>query len=121
MTPGDDEARLRAAMAEAHREDARRMPRFEATWAAARRPRTRRATWRWAVLSTALASGAVGVWLLARPKPSPDAWLTLGTRWVGPTDFLLETPDLITLRSLPTLDPAADSSTARPPVPRGRP
>jgi hypothetical protein len=102
VTPGDDEARLRAAMVEAHRDDARRMPRFEATWDPARRPRTHRA-WRWAVLSTVAAAAAVGVWLVARPKPAP--WPVVGTRWVGPTDFLLETPDQITLRSLPTLDP----------------
>ena len=105
MTPGDDEARLRAAMVEAHRDDARRMPRFETTWDPARRPRTQRATWRWAVLSTVALAAAVGGWLVARPKPTPAPWPVVGTRWVGPTDFLLETPDQITLRSLPTLAP----------------
>ncbi len=104
MTPGDDEARLRAAMAEAHRDDARQMPRFEATWDPARRPRPHRSTWRWAALSAVAAAAAVGVWLVAR-KPTPAPWPVVGTRWVGPTDFLLETPDQITLRSLPPLDP----------------
>jgi len=47
----------------------------------------------------------VGGWLVARPKPTPAPWPVVGTRWVGPTDFLLETPDQITLRSLPTLAP----------------
>jgi hypothetical protein len=120
VTPGDDEARLRAAMAEAHREDAERTPRFDATWAAARRSRPRRSTWRWAVAGAGLAVAAAGVWLVSRPKP-PRASLILGTRWVGPTDFLLETPDLMTLRTLPPLDPDADPWTTRPPAPRGTP
>lgn len=105
MTPGEDEARLRAALAEAHRDDARRMPGFEQTWASARRRPGRRTAWRWAVLSTALVAAGVGTWLVARPGPAPAAWPTVSTHWVGPTDFLLETPDLVTLRSVPTLDP----------------
>ena len=120
MTPGDDDARLRAEMAEAHRRDAEQTPRFETMWASARTSTPRRSTWRWAVLSTGLAAAAVGVWLVARPKP-PPAWPVIGTRWIGPTDFLLETPDLITLRTLPALDPDADPWTARPPAPRGVP
>ena len=106
MTPGDDEARLRAALAEAHRDDARRMPGFGATWASAQRdPGRRAAAWRWAVLSTALVAAGVATWLVTRPEAAPAAWPTVSTRWVGPTDFLLETPDLVTLRSVPTLDP----------------
>jgi hypothetical protein len=104
VTPGDDEARLRAALAEAHREDARRMPAFGATWAAAQRGPGRRTAWRWAVLSTALVAAGVAAWLVMRPEPGPAAWPNVSTRWVGPTDFLLETPDLVTLRSVPTLD-----------------
>ena len=121
MTPGDDEARLRAAMAEAHRQDAAHTPHFEAMWSASRRSRPHRPPWRWAVLTTAAVGAAVTVWLVSRPKPAPAAWLTVETRWVAPTDFLLQTPDLTTLRSLPTLDPAADPWTARPPAPRGLP
>jgi hypothetical protein len=105
VTPGDEEARLRAALGEAHREDPRRMPGFEATWASAQRRPGGRTAWRWAALSTALVAAGVATWLVARPKPAPAAWPTVGTRWVGPTDFLLETPDLVTLRSVPTLDP----------------
>jgi len=105
VTPGDEEARLRAAMTEAHRDDARQMPRFESTWASAQRPRAHRLAWRWAALSTAVVAAAVGGWLVARPRSAPAPWPVHGTRWVGPTDFLLETPDQITLRSLPTLDP----------------
>jgi hypothetical protein len=120
VTPGDDEARLRAALAEAHREDAERTRSFEATWAAARRSTPRRSRWRWAVVGAGVAAAVAGVWLVARPKPPPTAPI-LGTRWVGPTDFLLQTPDLMTLRTLPPLDPAADPWTARPPAPRGNP
>jgi len=104
VTPGEDEARLRAALAEAHREDARRMPGFEATWSSAQRRPGRLAARRWAVLSTALVVAGVATWLVARPRPAP-AWPAVSTRWVGPTDFLLETPDLVTLRSVPRLDP----------------
>ena len=121
MSPGDEDARLRAAMAEAHRQDAAQTPRFEATWSAGRRSRPRRSTWRWALTSTAVLAAAAGVWLVMRPKPMPTAWPAVETRWVGPTDFLLVTPDLITLRSLPALDPAADPWTAKPPEPRGLP
>ena len=121
MKPGDDEARLRAAMAEAHRRDAGQTPRFETMWTAARRARSGRPAWRWAVLSTAVAAAAVGLWVIARPGPPPAPWPVISTRWVGPTDFLLETPDLVTLRSLPPIDPAEDPWTARPPAPRGLP
>jgi len=108
-------------MAEAHRQDAAQVPRFEAMWSSARRSRPHRSTWRWAVLSTAVVAAASVVWLVTRPKPVTAAWPTVETRWVAPTDFLLVTPDLITLRSLPVLDPAADPWTAKPPEPRGLP
>ena len=117
MSSGDDEARLRAALTEAHRQDAEHTPPFDAMW---RQPRPRRSTWRWAGLTAGLATAAVGIWLVTRPEPSPAPWPAVDTRWVGPTDFLLETPDLITLRSLPSLDPAADPWTAGP-APRGTP
>lgn len=118
MSSGDDEARVRAAIAEAHRGDAERTPPLQAMWGA-RRSRPGRSRWRWVPLTAGLAVAAAGIWLVARPKP-PSAWPAIGTRWVGPTDFLLETPDLITLRSLPSLDPAADPWTARP-ASRGTP
>ena len=80
VTPGDDEARLRAALAEAHRQDA-------GADAAVRgdvggrpgRPETRRST---PGARAALGHGAgrrgCGVWLVARPAPSAAAWPTLG-------------------------------------------
>jgi hypothetical protein len=120
MTPGDDEARIRAALAEAHRDD--RTPPFDSMWA--RAGRTRRAhspARRWVVLSAGLAAAAaVGVWLVARPRPA-TGWHPTGTRWIGPTDFLLETPDLVTLRTLPSLDPTADPLVSPPPARRGLP
>jgi len=114
MTPGDDEARIRAALAEAHRHDAERAPSFQRVLSVARRtPRPRPA--RRIVLAAALGV-AVGValWFVARPHPAP-AWQPTGTRWIAPTDFLLETPDLVTLR---TLDQAADPLLHPPPAPR---
>ncbi len=109
MKPDDDEARLRAALAEAHRGDADRTPSFERTWAAGRRSRAvRPSKRRWALLAGGLAAVvAVGVWVVARPRV-PPASLPTGTRWIAPTDFLLDTPDLVTLRTVPALDPAAD-------------
>jgi hypothetical protein len=109
VKPDDDEARLRAALAEAHRGDADRTPSFERVWAAARRPRAMNPSKRrWAVLSGALAAVvAIGVWVVARPSARPGS-LPTGTRWTAPTDFLLDTPDLVTLRTVPALDPAAD-------------
>ena len=105
MSSGDEDARLRAAMSEAHRQDLEHTPSFDQMW---RRSRPRRATWRWSGLAAGLAAAAAGIWLVTRPSPPSTSWPAIDTRWVGPTDFLLETPDLITLRSLPPLDPAHD-------------
>jgi hypothetical protein len=108
-------------MSEAHRQDGAQTPRFEETWGAARQSRPRRSTWRWALVSMAAVAAAAVVWLVSRPKPESTTWPTVETRWVAPTDFLLVTPDLITLRSLPALDPDAHPWTAKPPEPRGLP
>jgi hypothetical protein len=117
MTPEDDEARLRAALAEAHRHDAARTPSFERVRSAALR--TPRGGRRLAV-AAALATAAVAlwfVWIVAPPRP-PPTWQPRGTRWIAPTDFLLETPDLVTLRTLPDLDPSTDPLLRSPPAPR---
>ena len=103
MTPGDDEARVRAALAEAHRRDGDRTPSFERVLSGARR-RPRASSGRRLVLSAALgAAVGVALWFVVRPHP-PPAWQPTGTRWIAPTDFLLETPDLVTLRTLPRFD-----------------
>jgi len=107
MSSEDDEARLRAALAEAHRHDAEVTPSFARAWRGARTP-SRRGP-RWLVLSAAVAAVAVAlvVWRNQAPAP-PGISLPAGTQWVGPTDFLLQTPDLITLRTAPTLDLGSD-------------
>lgn len=117
MTPGDEEARIRAALAEAHRHDAERAPSFERVLSGARRT-PRASAGRRLVLAAALgAAVGVGLWFVVRPHPTPT-WQPTGTRWTAPTDFLLETPDLVTLRTLPALDPTADPLLRPPPAPR---
>src|SRR5271156_5263855 len=104
MKPDDDDA-LRSAFAEAHREDAQRRPAFDQTWAKARRdsqPRPSATPWlvTWATL---VGAGGLAVWLVGQLGP-PPAPLPTGTSWRGPTDFLLETPGLVTLRTVPILN-----------------
>ncbi len=101
MRPADDEARLRAALAEAHRQDVERTPSFARMWSPTRRPRSARS--RRLVLGGLVAAAAVAIWAVTRPA-APPPWHPTGTRWVAPTDFLLETPDMVTLRTLPTLE-----------------
>jgi hypothetical protein len=107
MSTGDDEARLRAALAEAHGRDAEVTPPFASVRDAAHRSRDRRPS-RWPVLAVGLAA-ALGfvVWGVQRAR-LPPAPLPTGTRWIAPTDFLLDTPDLVTLRTVPALDAPGD-------------
>lgn len=118
MTPGDDEARLRAALAEAHRHDAQRAPSFERVLSAARRTPRASAGRRLGLFAGLATAVGAAVWLVARPHPQLPAWQPTGTRWTAPTDFLLETPDLVTLRTLPALDPTIDPLLSPPPAPR---
>src|SRR5262249_25699248 len=100
MSPADDDARLRAALAEAHRQDPE-APALSSLWSTrerSRRPR-RLAVAFLAGLATA---AAAGILLVSRPPPPPP-WPPIGPRWVAPTDSLLDTPDLVTLRTVPTL------------------
>ena len=116
MTPDEHDA-LRKALADAHRGDAGKTPAFQQVWAAARgeiEGRPSAVGWLLACASLAAALGLAG-WLFARMGP-PPAPLPTGTRWVGPTDFLLQTPDLVTLRTVPRLLPSSTS-----PVQRGNP
>jgi hypothetical protein len=106
MTPDDDDA-LRAALAEAHRRDAERAPTFDQAWQRARhgsRPHTSAVPWLVTCASLVTAAG-LAVWLVGRLGP-PPAQLPSGTTWRGPTDFLLETPGMVTLRTVPTLIPS---------------
>ena len=115
MSSEDDEARLRAAVAEAHRRDVEVTPAFARVWGAYRstaaRPRTR-----WLALSAGALAAVVAlvVWRPGVPTPAASS-LPAGTRWIGPTDFLLQTPDLVTLRTVPTLDLASDPYLHPPP------
>jgi hypothetical protein len=120
MKPDDDDA-LRAALAEAHHADAARMPSFEQAWDASRpgrHPRPSRLAWVMTCATLATATG-LSVWFVGRPG-TPPAQFPVGTGWRGPTDFLLETPDVVTLRTVPNLvttfpDPVSppDSDTRR--------
>ena len=101
MKPDEDDA-LRAALAEAHRGDGAETPSFDRVWMAARRGGLQhRSPLPWLMTCASLA-GALGLaaWLVGHLGP-PPAQLPLGTRWIGPTDFLLETPGLVTLQSVP--------------------
>jgi hypothetical protein len=105
MKPDDDDA-ARAALADAHRGDAARTPSFERVWSGAcrsGRPRNSPVPWLMTCASLAAAMG-LAVWLVGRLGP-PPAQLPTGTSWRGPTDFLLETPGLVTLRTVPELVP----------------
>jgi len=103
----DEDRRLREAMARAHRAD--RAPPFSRTWAR-RSPRAARSSLRpLVVLCSGLGAFALaGVWVVARTPPRPSPPVPAFARWVAPTDFLLQTPDLVTLRTLPSLVPAGD-------------
>src|SRR5262249_19888409 len=71
MSPEDDERRLRAALAEAHRRDAETTPPFARVWAADRSPASHPAI-RWGVVSAGGAAGGPGalVWLGRAPPSS---------------------------------------------------
>ncbi|HMK72092.1 MAG TPA: hypothetical protein VK454_02070 [Myxococcaceae bacterium] len=117
MKPDDAEARLRAALADAHREDATRTPPFDRMWRAAGRGESGRSSpvpWLVTCASLAAAMG-LAAWLVSRLGP-PPAPLPTGTHWRGPTDFLLETPGLVTLRTVPELGPSSTDPLLRPPV-----
>jgi hypothetical protein len=105
MKPDDDDDALRAALAEAHRRDAERLPSFNQTWKPAHH-RTHPSSVPWLVTCASLVAAAgLAVWLVGRLGP-PPARLPAGTTWRGPTDFLLETPGLVTLRTVPNLIPS---------------
>jgi len=123
MKPDDDDT-LRAAFAEAHRTDAERMPTFDKVWRAARhgtRPGSSPLPWLVTCASLVAAAG-LAMWLVNQLGP-PPAQLPSGTSWRGPTDFLLETPGLVTLRTVPQLAPTLPDSVSRPDpdVRRGNP
>jgi len=117
MKPDDAEARIRAALGEAHRDDGAQTPSFERVWRAARQgDRARPSALTWLVTCASLvAAMGLAAWLVSRLGP-PPAPLPTGTHWRGPTDFLLETPGLVTLRTVPELGSTSADPLLRPPV-----
>jgi hypothetical protein len=124
MKPDDGEARIRDALAEAHRADAARMPSFERVWAAAGRTGpTRHAALPWLLTCASLASAlGLSAWLVGQLGP-PPAKLPTGAHWSYPTDFLLSTPGLVTMRTVPELGATSSYPPLHSPVEaaRGKP
>lgn len=117
MNPDDGEARIRDALAEAHRDDAARMPSFERVWAAASRTGpTRHVALPW-LLTCASLAGALGLsaWLVGQLGP-PAVKLPTSVHWSYPTDFLLNTPGLVTMRTVPELGSASSYPLLHSPV-----
>lgn len=121
MKPDDGEARIRAALAEAHRDDPARMPSFDRAWAAAGRNRqTRPIALPWLLTCASLAAAlGLSAWLVGQLGP-PSAELPNGTHWSYPTDFLLDTPGLVTLRTVPELGSTSSYPLLHPPVEEAR-
>jgi hypothetical protein len=121
MKPEDDDA-LRNALADAHRSDAARTPSFDRVWSAARRGGgARHSPLPWLVTCASLTAALGLAALLVGRLGPPPAPLPIGTRWIGPTDFLLETPGLVTLRTLPELVPSIRELPPDPGTRRGIP
>jgi hypothetical protein len=120
MKSEDDDA-LRAALAAAHRGDAAHTPPFHQVWGAARPIRGRHSPVPWLVTCVSLAAAlGLAAWLVGRLGP-PPAQLPTGTSWIGPTDFLLDTPDMVTLRTIPVFVPSTGELSPEPSRRRGNP
>lgn len=101
----DDGADLRAAFAVVRREDAAGAPPFEAVLAASRRATHRRRPWLVPALTGTMAAVVVAVAVLTvarRPEPRPP-WAPSIEDWTAPTDFLLETPGMELLETVPSI------------------
>jgi len=98
----DEERRLRALLANAHRAD--RMPPFRRSWEAARG--TDKARWGLWPLAPAMAAVAlVIIWSVrtkVSPGPAPESVPSL--EWNAPLDFLLQTPGSELLDTVPKFD-----------------
>ena len=111
----DDDQDLRRRFLAMREEDARDAPDFEGLWRgvqARRRRRPRPVLFWWTAAAAACVLVFVLVLVLVRhvqPSPSPGPMLpggSLGT-WRGPTDFLLRTPAVEVLTTVPVLGAAA--------------
>ena len=117
MKPDEGEERIRAALAAAHRDDAEQMPTFNQVWTAARPTGRSRSSARVWLLTCASLTAAIGLatWLIAQLGP-PAAEFPRGTHWNGPTDFLLRTPGLVTLRTVPEFGSTSSNPLLHPPM-----
>jgi hypothetical protein len=121
MKSEDDDA-LRAALAEAHREDAAQTPPLQRMLGnqANSRPRSD-SPLPWLVTCVSLAAAlGLAAWLVGRLGP-PPAPLPNGTHWSFATDFLLETPGSVTLRTVPHLLPREGEFSPESGTRRGNP
>jgi len=123
----DDDQDLRRRFLALREQDARDAPDFAFLWrsaqaAAQRRPRPVLFWW------TAAAAACVLVLVLVlvrhvQPSPSPGPMLpsaSLGA-WRAPTDFLLRTPAVEVLTTVPVLGAASLPPTPSPPIERSSP
>lgn len=115
----DEDADLRRSFAGLRSEDARNVPSFEATVAAARRSGTARRGWLIPAATGTVAAVAATLAVIAvvrRPEPRSRPSVSI-EEWTAPTDFLLETPGRELLETVPSIGelPAAaeDGDAAR--------
>ena len=109
----DDGADLRAAFAAVRREDAAGAPPFEAVIAASRRGPHRRRPWLVPALTGTVAAAVVAIAVLTvarRPEPRLPGVPSFED-WTAPTDFLLRTPGMEMLETVPSL---GEMPTVRP-------
>lgn len=132
MTKQPDDDTIRAAIAEAHRDDGAGAPPFAASWRAARgriaaRRSHRPAIWLGAGFGLATVAAALLLWMRP-PAPrdqvaaAPDATIAAAPSavdlsagsWRTPLDFLLDTPGRDVLRTVPALRSSLPASTIDP-------
>jgi hypothetical protein len=121
MKSEDDDA-LRAALAAAHQGDAARTPPLQRLLGTpGKRTPRHDSTLPWLVTCASLGAAlGLAAWLTSRLGP-PPAQLPAGTRWSFPTDFLLDTPGSVTLKTVPQLAPGVRELLLEPGVRRGNP
>jgi hypothetical protein len=105
----DEDRVLRARFHALAAEDARSVPAFAAPAATPRRGPI--PVWAGAAAALGLAAGAYAWWGPAEavvPFPVDLA----AVRWIGPTEFLLETPGAALLREVPTIDARVNATPA---------
>jgi hypothetical protein len=118
MKSEEDDA-LRSALAAAHQGDAARTPPLHRMLD--RRPPRRDSPLPWLVTCASLGAAlGLAAWLTSHLGP-PPAQLPLGTRWSFPTDFLLDTPGSVTLRTVPQLSPGVREGLLESGTRRGNP